>query len=528
MSDFLWGVATSAYQSEGGYNGFGQPQTNWASAERQGEVAESGLAADFWNRYPEDFERCRKLGINAFRLGIEWSRVQPTFSNQKGAPPPFDYKALDHYATMLAECRQNGLEPVLTLHHFVHPSWLGPDPWLDSTTVKHFSRYVEETTRYVNRALTERFRLPPVKYYITINEPNMLVLNTYFGSQFPRGSRQKQGLGIVYKAYCEILISHVRAYNVIHRLAAENDWPEPMVTFNTYCSDIYWSEKILLDLASVRERGIKYGQLPEYIFGKIREFEAAFIAARIPLHKDIPFLFGAGLKRFTNWLGYKTFLPKCFARLFDEIYRADRKSTFDYIGLDYYDPFAAHMFRHLVWWDHEFKNKSLRSWLMNSVTSKWWDWRVLPAGMRFFCEYYNQDYGNRPVLIAENGMALRRRFNNGCTSIRKDRVTHSQFLQIHVQEVMNLIKSDVPLIGYLHWSLFDNYEWGSFAPRFGLFSIDYMKGTDRLAKDHLGDTPSQTYAQLIADSRKELKVTEVAEATEGKIASHKGHKDFLG
>ena len=37
------------------------------------------------NRYSEDFERCRKSGINAFRLGIEWSRVQPTFSNQKGA-----------------------------------------------------------------------------------------------------------------------------------------------------------------------------------------------------------------------------------------------------------------------------------------------------------------------------------------------------------------------------------------------------------------------------------------------------------
>jgi len=87
---------------------------------------------------------------------------------------------------------------------------------------------------------------------------------------------------------------------------------------------------------------------------------------------------------------------------------------------------------------------------MNSVTSKWWGWRVLPAGMRFFCEHYNQDYGNRPVLIAENGMALRRRFNNRRTSIRRDWVTRSQFLQIHVQEVMNLIKSDVPLIGYLH------------------------------------------------------------------------------
>jgi beta-glucosidase len=123
MSEFLWGVATSAYQSEGGYNGPDQPQTNWAAAEKKGDVAKSGLCSDFWNRYSEDFTRCRQLGLNAFRLGIEWSRVQPTYVDRKGPPTPFDYRALDHYVDMLAKCRDNGLEPVVTLHHFVHPSW---------------------------------------------------------------------------------------------------------------------------------------------------------------------------------------------------------------------------------------------------------------------------------------------------------------------------------------------------------------------------------------------------------------------
>jgi beta-glucosidase len=515
MTDFLWGVSTSAYQSEGGYNGPGQPQTNWAAAERRREVAETGLSADFWNRYKEDFETCKELGLNAFRLGIEWSRVQPTTTDQKGDPPPFDYEALDHYAEMLAECRRNGLEPVLTLHHFVHPSWLGTDSWLDPGVPRHFARYVEETVRYVNSALVERFGLPPVKYYVTINEPNMLVLNTYMGSQFPRGPGQKQGLKTVHQAYGEILIAHVRAYNLIHRLALENNWPEPMVTFNTYCSDVYWSDKVLLDLISVRERGVKYDQLPEYIFSRIKDFEAAFNAARIPLKKDIPFLFGAAFKRFSNWIGYKTFQPQYFAKLFDEIYGSERESTFDYIALDYYDPFAAHMFRHPVWWDHEFKNRSLRSWLMSSVTSKWWDWRVLPNGMRFFCERWSKDYGDRPVLVAENGMALRRRIDRSDASVRRDRMTRSQFLQVHVHEVMNLIESEVPLIGYLHWSLFDNYEWGTFTPRFGLFTIDFKKGTDRIAEDPQGDIPSRTYAKLIAESRSRiLQANEMAEITE--------------
>ena len=75
--DFLWGVASSGYQAEGGYNGSGQPQNNWASHEARGRVARTGKAVDFWNRYEEDFAHCRGMGLGAFRLSIEWARVQP-------------------------------------------------------------------------------------------------------------------------------------------------------------------------------------------------------------------------------------------------------------------------------------------------------------------------------------------------------------------------------------------------------------------------------------------------------------------
>src|ERR1700723_700609 len=131
---FLWGVATSPYQSEGGYNGLGQPQTNWATAEERRDVVRTGAASDFWKQYPEDFQRCREMGLNAFRLGIEWSRVQPTLKNEGGAAPGFDAAALDAFAKMFAECRRAGMEPVVTLHHFVHPAWLGTDPWLSAAT----------------------------------------------------------------------------------------------------------------------------------------------------------------------------------------------------------------------------------------------------------------------------------------------------------------------------------------------------------------------------------------------------------
>ncbi|MBV9998795.1 MAG: glycoside hydrolase family 1 protein [Verrucomicrobia bacterium] len=500
MSEFLWGVATSAYQAEGGYNGPGQPQTNWAEVERRGDVASVGLAADFWNRFPEDFARCRDLGLNAFRLGLEWSRIQPTHVDRMGAPPPFNAKALDHYVEMLAECRRNDLEPVVTLHHFVHPAWLGSDPWLDPTTGELFARYVEHTLLHVNRALIDRHGLPPIRYYITINEPNMLVLNTYLGTQFPGRQRRLNGLRTLAEAYRNILSAHLRAYNLIHRLAEEQGWPDPMVTFNNYCSDLYWSDKVLLDLLSIRERGVKASGLRDYVYYKIREFERAFADAALPLKRDLPSLAGSLTKRMSNWLGYKTFMPDLFRSLADELYAAERPVAFDYIGLDYYDPFAVHIFRLPVWWDHEFKDKSLRSWLMSSFTSKWWDWRVLPAGMHFFCEYYSRDYGDRKVLIAENGMALRRRSDNR-NSQRRDRMTRSRFLKLHIAEVNRMVAAGVPLLGYLHWSLFDNYEWGSFTPRFGLYAIDYQRDNDRLVEDHLGDRPSLTYARLVSEAR---------------------------
>jgi len=71
----------------------------------------------------------------------------------------------------------------------------------------------------------------------------------------------------------------------------------------------------------------------------------------------------------------------------------------------------------------------------------------------------------------------------------------------HFHQCRRLRQRGVPLLGYLHWSLFDNYEWGTYTPRFGLYSIEYDAGVERRAEDHLGDRPSETYARLISESR---------------------------
>jgi hypothetical protein len=100
-------------------------------------------------------------------------------------------------------------------------------------------------------------------------------------------------------------------------------------------------------------------------------------------------------------------------------------------------------------------------------------------------------------------MALRRLPDNRPFR-RRDNLARSQYLREHIRVVTRLVERGQPLIGYLHWSLFDNYEWGSFAPRFGLYSLDYTVYPTRHAVDATGDNPSETYAHEIKEARAQL------------------------
>lgn len=500
QGDFLWGVATSAYQSEGGYNRTGMPHTNWAEAERRGEVEPVGPAAEFWSRYREDFDTCRRLGLSAFRLSIEWSRIQPAMSEGMGQPPAFDYQALDRYAEILCQCRAAGLEPLVTLHHFVHPAWLGTDAWLNPSVIGHYVDYVRTVVPYLNRTMVAK-GYAPLSYYITINEPNMLVLNTYIGHQFP--SKARRGLRTAVKAIDHLLTAHAHSYNAIHAIYRDAGWPTPLVTVNTYCSDLYWCDKLLLDLLSLREKKIEPTAINAHIRSRAAAFEDELASAALPLRKDFASLIGAGIRKLSHWLAMRWFDIGNMPCLHSALTDLPGNPLLDYIAIDYYDPFSAHTFRPPVWWDHELKNKSLRAWIMSSITSKWWDWTILPRGLYFFCRYYAEEFPGRPLVIAENGMALRRRRDNSY-SHRRDNVSRSEFLRLHIEEVIRIVGDDIPLIGYLHWSLFDNYEWGTYTPRFGLYSLNYQAGAARLEQDHHGDTPAETYASLIREANRKM------------------------
>jgi len=498
-ADFLWGVATSGYQSEGGYNQSGQPHNNWAEWEQRGSVQITGEGPRFWERYPEDFALARGMGLNAFRLGIEWARVQPSFDTQSTPAPEWDDAAIAGYAERLAACREAGMEPVVTLHHFTHPAWLGIDAWLQPPTVDYFEAYVRHVARELNQRLVECHGQEPVRWFITLNEPNMLVLNSYFGHQFP--AKALPGNRSMLRAYNHLLAAHIRGYNAIHDVYEEAGWPRPQVSLNTFCSDLYWNDKFIWDLLASREREIAPDRLRAFLLQGESRLHRAFADADLPFQRNLTWYLGKAAKWLAARVGRGQIVPENLEVFLYELARSKRSRVFDFVGLDYYDPFFGHLFRLPTFHDLEFQARGLRDWLMDGMSAKWWNWRCLPQGLPLFARYYSETLFQRPVLIAENGMAMRRKFDNKVVSPREDGLTRSDFLRAHVREVIRAVKEGVPIIGYLHWSLTDNYEWGSFTPRFGLYSLDYPAGAERRETDQHDDCPSATYRELVREAR---------------------------
>jgi beta-glucosidase len=153
---FLWGAATSPHQTEGG-----NVNSDWWKLENDPNsfVRESsGDATDSYHRYPEDMSLLAESGLNSYRFGIEWARIEPS-------PGQFLQSELDHYRRMIETAQGLGLTPVVTLYHFTSPAWFAEQGgWLHPDSVDLFARYVERATTILH----------DVEWVCTINEPNIM------------------------------------------------------------------------------------------------------------------------------------------------------------------------------------------------------------------------------------------------------------------------------------------------------------------------------------------------------------------
>jgi beta-glucosidase len=172
---FLWGVATSSHQIEGG-----NTNNDWWDWEQiPGKIRDgtrSGDACASWERWAEDLDLIRGLGLNAYRLSIEWSRIEP-------AAGRYDDTALQRYRAMLEGCRTRGITPIVTLHHFTNPRWFAASGgWEERANLAHFERYA----RHLGSALGDL-----VDLWITINEPEVFGFYAYDAGLFPPGMRDR-------------------------------------------------------------------------------------------------------------------------------------------------------------------------------------------------------------------------------------------------------------------------------------------------------------------------------------------------
>lgn len=213
---FWWGTATAGHQVEGG-----NTASNWWAWEQEGlceDGAVSGAACDYWNRWPEDHQLMADLGHNAFRLGLEWARLEPREGH-------FDDEALAQYVEMLADLQARDIRVCLTLNHWVLPAWFADDDdWCSPRALARWERFV----RHVVPAVA-----PHVDRWVTLNEPMVPVLAGNLAAYHPPTRRSPRRAARVFRA---LLAAHAVAYRVVHELVpvAADGGPTMVGSANAY------------------------------------------------------------------------------------------------------------------------------------------------------------------------------------------------------------------------------------------------------------------------------------------------------
>lgn len=167
---WVWGTATAAHQVEGG-----NVNNDWWDFEHDPAspaVESSGDACDSWNRWREDLELVAGLGLDSYRMSIEWSRIEPS-------PGEYSHAALLHYREILETARAMGLKNCVTFHHFTSPRWAAAEGgWTNPRIVDQFARYCAESVAVLGDL---------IDIACTFNEPNMVALVGYWYGNFPPG-----------------------------------------------------------------------------------------------------------------------------------------------------------------------------------------------------------------------------------------------------------------------------------------------------------------------------------------------------
>ena len=465
---FLWGVATAGYQVEGGFNDGRGPDNNWASWEASGRVQTSLAACDFWERPELLLDAAAAAGANAFRMSLEWARVQPE-------PGTADAAALAGYGDILAACHRRRLAPVVTLWDTTHPVWLGPEPWLrePDDTVRRFAGYAANTARDLGRRLATRGLTPPW-LWITVSEPNTLALAAYVRGAYPPGRRA--ALREAEEVLDVLGACHVAAYDALHAVYAAEGWRRPLVTLANAASAVYEHDWLLVDVLMARQRNIRLARLDDDLTQRRALWSET--ARRIPrLRPGLDWTERAVAALATRTAGAG--LPRTRAA----VYASESDRHIDAVAIAYEDPHPQ---------------DCLPTLGAGLPCTPPWEIPVNPVGLLW--QLRAAADCDLPVYVVRSGLALHS--GGAVAPPRPDGVDRPAFLRGDVLAVLRALDEGVPVRGYLHWSVADAYSWGSYRPAYGLHSVEReAPGAPPLGLsplDAAGEDAAGAYRRIVA------------------------------
>lgn len=434
--NFVWGVAASAFQTEGSPEADGKGLSIWDEFSRtKGKIFKNHTAevsSDFYNQYTRDIALIKAMHIDNFRFSLSWSRIFPEGVGR------VNLQGAAFYDRVIDLCLELGIRPWVTLYHWDLPLALQQKKgWVNRDIIDHFSDY---TAFCINR-FGDR-----VKHWMILNEPMVYTGAGYFMGIHAPG---KRGMDNFIPAIHHSALSQARGIKISKELRSDL---EVGTTFS--CSAIHPHTD--------REKDMKAALRVDALVNRM--FVEPLSGLGYPVD-HLPFL-----KRIEK-----------FMHQHDE---HELKAQPDFIGIQNY---TREVVKHSYFTPYIFSALVQAKKRVSEVTDM--DWEIYPKAMHEMLHNFSK-YRFPKIYVTENGAAFPDTIQDGKINDTK----RMHYLQSNIAEVLKAKNEGVNVQGYFVWSLTDNFEWAEgYRPRFGLVHVDYetqkrtIKESGRWYSDFLKD-----------------------------------------
>lgn len=443
QSGFLWGAGSASYQTEGAWNEDGKGPSVWdAFCHAPGHVrnGETGdTASDAYHLFEADLAVIKKLALNTYRFSISWPRVLP---QGRGS---INEKGLAYYDYLVDSLLRSGITPFVTLYHWDLPLALEEEGgWENKKTVEAFIEYAALIARHFDRR---------VMHYITFNEPQCFLGLGYGSGMHAPGKKLPSQTLVQYIR--NVLLANGGAIAAM-RAACASPLAIGLASTGKLC---YPGSE------TMKARQIEFSVKTECNAAAARK--AAYDATFAPEEGDWTFshtwlldtaVFGRYPESFPAFRGLNDNLSESETAILQE--------PMDFIGLNVYNGIPVD--------DKGQKIKKLPGFPLTAMK-----WPVTPECMYFGLRFLHERYA-LPLIVTENGQSCNDRiFLDGAVH-DADRI---DFLARYLRQLRRAAEEGIPVNGYFHWSLTDNFEWSQgYDERFGLVYVDY-ETQERIIKD---------------------------------------------